>query len=81
MKKFLLSTLFIASLALLFSCQKDAALDGSQEDISSERLSQIARLGFNTGNVQRYEDGYLVEGDIVISQVMLNRSTDRKSFR
>lgn len=81
MKKFLLSTLFIASLALLFSCQKDAALDGSQEEISSETLSQIASLGFNTGNVQRHEDGYLVEGDIVLSQAMLNSSPDRKELR
>jgi hypothetical protein len=60
---------FIAVL-LLTACKKEAheAQSIQQNEISQETLSQIKALGFGTGSVQKVEDGYLVEGDIVLTK-------------
>jgi Dual-action HEIGH metallo-peptidase len=63
MKKSLLS-LAAAALLVAFSCQNDESL--VNDAVSEETLNQISALGFSNKNVQRVEDGYLVEGDIVL---------------
>jgi len=81
MKK--IATLVMGGLALcsLYSCQKDAGLTSSQQKVSAETLTKIAALGFGTSNVQVHEDGYLVEGDIVLTNEILNRQVNGTILR
>src|SRR5688572_32753188 len=65
-----LALLLIAAFAIT-SCKKEAT-EASQEEISQETLAKIANHGFGTSNVQKDEDGYLVEGDIILTEEFLN---------
>ena len=65
-----LAFLLIAGFAIT-SCKKDAAAP-QEEPIADETLTKIHSHGFGTSNVQRVEDGYLVEGDILLSEEFLN---------
>lgn len=65
-----LALLLIAGLAIT-SCKKDAAAP-AQDEISQETLSKISTHGFGTSNVQKIEEGYLVEGDIILTEEFLN---------
>jgi hypothetical protein len=65
---------FAVSCALvlaLSSCKKETK-EVSQDEISSSVLAQIGRLGFSTENVTKSQGGYLVEGDILLSENDLN---------
>ena len=64
-----LAVLAVSALALT-SCKKNA--NQSADQISQETLNQIAQHGFGTSNVQKMEDGYLVEGDILLTDEYLN---------
>ena len=44
-------------------------------------LAKISAMGFNTDNVQRIDEGYLVEGDIVLSDSDLNVSLETNALR
>src|SRR5882672_3092255 len=61
--------LFIAAIAIT-SCKKDQK--STQEQISQETLTQISQLGFSTTDVQKIDEGYLVEGDIILTNANLN---------
>ena len=63
--------LCVMSLTII-SCTKNAKETTSQEDISQETLTKIYNHGFGTSDVQRTEDGYLVEGDIILTEEFLN---------
>jgi hypothetical protein len=67
----LLSFLLVGSIAFT-SCKKDSSL--AQEEISQATLLKIANNGFGTSNVQKIEEGYLVEGDIVLTEAFLNQT-------
>ncbi|HEX6334183.1 MAG TPA: M57 family metalloprotease [Flavisolibacter sp.] len=55
---------------VLVSCKKDTA---PQEDqISEDVLTQIYNHGFGKTNVQKVDEGYLVEGDIILTTEFLN---------
>jgi hypothetical protein len=59
-------------LAIAFaSCKKDAK-EALVDEVSPETLGQIRALGFGTKNVQKTSEGYLVEGDIILTQEQLN---------
>ncbi len=73
--------LAISASFLMFACQKDETFSGAEEQISDATLAQIKALGFGTGNVQKHEDGYLVEGDIVLTPEMLKQTPDQKLLR
>lgn len=62
--------LSVVSLSVI-SCKKDAKVS-APETISQETLTKIYNHGFGTSNVQKIEEGYLVEGDIVITEDFLN---------
>jgi hypothetical protein len=47
---------------LLISCQKE-----KESAIPQEVLTQINKLGFSTGDVKKYGEDYIVEGDIRLS--------------
>jgi hypothetical protein len=65
-----LALLLIAG-SLITSCKKDVK-DPVADQISEETLTKIYNHGFGTSDVQRTEDGYLVEGDIVLTEEFLN---------
>ena len=67
MKKFFQSMLAVSAAACLFTACKKDVREAPQEDVSEAVLAQIKHLGFNTDDVQKVENGYLVEGDIVLS--------------
>ncbi|MEO6583907.1 MAG: M57 family metalloprotease, partial [Ferruginibacter sp.] len=72
MKHILKFSSFLLIGGLLFtSCKKDNSI--APEEISSETLSQIYNHGFGTDNVQKIEEGYLVEGDIVLTPEFLSQ--------
>ena len=58
--------------AMTFTACKKEAKTVTEEQISQETLSKIEALGFGTSSVQKHEDGYLVEGDIVLTSELLN---------
>ena len=60
-----------AAVTLLASCKKDAK-DAVADELSQQALSQIQRLGFSTDGAQKTAGGYLVEGDILLSDADLN---------
>jgi len=72
MKRTLKTMAFASLLAIAFtSCKKDVK-DEAPEQVSQETLAQIKALGFGTKNVQKVDGGYLVEGDIILTNDQLN---------
>ncbi|HEY5966786.1 MAG TPA: M57 family metalloprotease [Chitinophagaceae bacterium] len=65
-----LAVLLIAGFAIT-SCKKEVK-DPVQEQISQETLAKINDHGFGTSDVQKVEEGYLVEGDIILTEEFLN---------
>jgi len=65
-----LAFLLIAGFAIT-SCKKEAK-QVAQEEISQETLTKIYNHGFGTSDVQRVDEGYLVEGDIILTEDFLN---------
>ena len=65
-----LAFLLIAGFAIT-SCKKEAK-DPVQEQISEETMTKISNHGFGTSDVQKVEEGYLVEGDIILTEEFLN---------
>ncbi|MGN7985777.1 M57 family metalloprotease [Pedobacter sp. 22226] len=65
--------LSIAAACLLFttlySCKNNNTENAveNKTDISADKLSQIKSLGFSTDNVRKIDEGYLVEGDILLT--------------
>lgn len=78
-----LSHLVLAALActVLYSCQKDKALATETAAISEQTIAGIAALGFSTSGVKVHDEGFLVEGDIVITKEMLAAGTDYQLMR
>lgn len=56
---------------MLTSCTK-AVKESAQEEISDATLAKIQSHGFGTSTVQKTEEGYLVEGDIILTEEFLN---------
>lgn len=60
----------------LVSCVKDVKETEAAPTlapISGETIAKIAALGFSTAEVQRVDEGYLVEGDIILTEADLSR--------
>lgn len=81
MKRNLLMGIAGVAALLMVSCQKQVNLPEAEDAISELELSQIRALGFGTTGVQRHEDGFLVEGDIVITPDMLGQKQEEKFLR
>ena len=71
-----LSALFVG--IVLVSCDLNEA---SQSQVPDDVLSQISAMGFSTENVQRTEDGWLVEGDILLRHSDLSADTNGPTLR
>ncbi|MBV8251904.1 MAG: RICIN domain-containing protein [Chitinophaga sp.] len=56
------------------SCQKDNQIAKTPEKVSQEDLASVKRLGFSTHEVKRVAGGYIVEGDIFLSDLDLKKA-------
>lgn len=70
----------LAATIIFTSCQ-DEEHEVSKDDISQVTLDQISEMGFNTDKVERIDEGYLVEGDIIISKADLKGSKKVQALR
>lgn len=75
------SFICILSLFVVLSCTKQDEVSLQKEEVSEEVLSKIANLGFSRKDVQKVEEGYLVEGDIILTDKDLSLNADRKTLR
>ncbi len=58
---------------VISSCTKEKQ-ETVTDEISQETLSKISSLGFSTNDVQRIDEGYLVEGDMILTDKNLNET-------
>lgn len=65
-----LSALLLVSALTFTSCKK--SINEEQAAVSQETLTKIQAKGFGTSTVEKIEEGYLVEGDIVLTNEYLN---------
>jgi len=71
----------IALMALVVvSCQKDDVAI-TQEEVSVQVLDQIKDLGFSTQNVIKCDEGYIVEGDIILTSESMQNLTQEIKLR
>src|SRR4051812_88866 len=71
-----------ACFIFVVACKKQpAASSPDQSAISAETLGKIAALGFSSQNVRQTDDGYLVEGDIELTNELLNGVNDQRLLR
>jgi hypothetical protein len=63
----------IIATTLFYACKKDTKPDTSNTtEISQSVLAAISAKGFSTDDVKKYQDGYLVEGDIYLPENTLS---------
>ncbi|MBB6613069.1 protease [Pontibacter sp. Tf4] len=62
------------------SCQQDEEIT-TQDTVSESALSRISELGFYNKNVQKVEGGYVVEGDIFLSESDLTAAHNTQALR
>ncbi len=82
-KNVLLGALAIFGATTFFSCGREETPVAQEqpEAISEVTLGRIQQLGFGAKNVVRVPEGYLVEGDIVITEQMLGEVAEQKLLR
>jgi hypothetical protein len=69
MKKILFATLSLV-VVLVISCSKTK--DVPADEISADVKAKVQAMGFGLGSLVKHEDGYMVEGDIILTDDMLN---------
>jgi hypothetical protein len=74
-----LAVLFLGGMVALTACKKDSK--APEDEISQATLAKISNLGFSTANVQKLAEGYLVEGDITLSEANLNEVPTSPNLR
>jgi hypothetical protein len=73
MKKIVMPFAVVCFTALTFvACKKDAKTSVENDAVSKEVLAKIQNQGFSTQSVKRVDNGYLVEGDIILTDENLN---------
>jgi hypothetical protein len=81
MRKFFWTSCFIGALTLVITgCKKEAAAP-QEKAITPEVLEKIAALGFSNKDVAVHEDGYLVEGDIIVTAGDMDRAAQKQILR
>ncbi|WP_212005862.1 M57 family metalloprotease [Chitinophaga sp. HK235] len=83
MKKQILAVITcLAAGVMISSCNKNNTQQESQPNpVSDQVLAQIKANGFSTDNVRKTEDGYLVEGDILLTAEQLNEKVSTPTLR
>jgi hypothetical protein len=73
MKKILIPLVAVIVIACsIVACKKEAKQTSQNEEVSQDALSKIKALGFGTSDVRKVVEGYLVEGDIVLTNENLD---------
>ncbi|TCD24770.1 protease [Pedobacter psychrodurus] len=59
-----------------YACKNNATEQTAETkiDVPADKIEQIKSLGFGTSNVEKYEDGYVVEGDIFLTEENLTET-------
>ncbi len=70
----------LLSVVILASCAKDNK-EVAQQVVSTEVLNKISALGFGSKEVQVLDEGYLVEGDIMLTPADLERAPESTLLR
>ncbi|MGN7821196.1 protease [Chitinophaga varians] len=83
MKKQMLAVIAcLAAGMVISSCNKNDKQQESQPNpVSDEVLAQIKANGFSTDNVQKTDEGYLVEGDILLTADQLKEKVGTPTLR
>ena len=58
----------VCAIALTFTACKKNTKESAPDEISQSTLSQIQTLGFSSEGAKKVQGGYLVEGDIMLSE-------------
>jgi hypothetical protein len=77
--RLLLVGAFVAAFGFT-SCQQDEEIT-TQDTVSESALSRISELGFYNKNVEKVEGGYVVEGDIFLSESDLTAAHNTQALR
>jgi hypothetical protein len=73
MKKIVMPFAVVCITAMTFvACKKDAKTSADNDAVSQEVLAKIQNQGFSTQSVKRVDNGYLVEGDIILTDANLD---------
>ncbi|OJJ22519.1 protease B [marine bacterium AO1-C] len=72
------SAVMVVALMFTFACQQTEVQN--QDEVSPEVLAKIKRLGFTNTGVLATDGGYIVEGDIFLSDAALNASPSHRHF-
>jgi hypothetical protein len=73
MKKLLFSSLVLATaMIVVISCSKTK--DVTADQVSDEVKAKVKALGFSTASIVKDADGYIVEGDILLTDEVLNNT-------
>ena len=76
MKRLSLFLCLLAAILIIPACQEDVQ-EPEQNDVPEEVLSQLHEMFFDTEGVERVENGYLVEGDIIMTDEALAHMYER----
>jgi hypothetical protein len=80
MRNVIKPVLFVFLVAAAVSCKKDAKAPAADE-ISRDVLNKISALGFTNKNVIKDDGGYIVEGDILLTEESLNGAASAQFLR
>jgi len=80
MKREIIPLCAIICLSLIISCKKDIR-DVNRSTVTQRELDQINALGFSPHGVIKIDSGYLVEGDIFLSNADLAKETKGADVR
>ena len=77
------TALCAASVLAISSCSKEkqAVAPVANEAIAESVISQIKQMGLTTQDIKRVDDGYLVEGDIVVTDENLANTPEYQMMR
>src|ERR1051326_3052808 len=75
----ILAMLFLVGIVTLTACKKDVKT--SPDEIPQSVKDQIAAIGFGTSNIEKVDEGYLVEGDIILTPEFLSNNPRRQILR
>jgi hypothetical protein len=71
MKKLITPMMASVCLVLFFTACKKEARQPAKDEITESTLSQIKAMGFSTDGARKVDEGYLVEGDIILTDAEL----------
>jgi dual-action HEIGH metallo-peptidase len=74
-----LAVLFLGGMLALTSCKKEVKT--AAEEIPQSVKDLIYAAGFGTSNIQKVDEGYLVEGDIILTPEYLNNHPQQMLLR